>query len=293
MSVRSPVDAMALERDYMPAYWPGVSVPDAVQRWNDKSDAFRARSTFVPDLAYGDSERERIDLYLPDAADPPLLVFFHGGYWRFPGLTKINNSFCVERIVAAGAAVAMVEYDLCPQVTMDTIVDQARKACAWLYRDSGEHGCDPARLHVSGHSAGGHLTAMLAATDWKAHGDDLPADLVKSAIPISGLFDLEPFLRLQMNGDLRLDEASARRNSPMWMTPPWPMPVTVVVGGGESEAFRQQSRDFERQWAEHAGSIAGLSVPGHDHFKVIEAMPKERNPLTAVLMKHLGVGVFD
>ena len=280
-------DADGLEREYMPTHWPTISFPDTVERWISLSDAFHSRVNVTNEIAYGDSDRQRLDLFRSEEANGPTLIFIHGGYWRSPKLTKRNYSFCVEPIVEAGALVAMVEYDLCPDVSMDTIVEQVRKSCAWIWRNAETYGGDPNHLHVTGHSAGGHLTAMLATTDWPAYQDGLPEDMIKSIIPVSGLFELEPLRLSSLNADLQLDEGAAERNSPRYLEPTKSMPISVVVGGGESDEFRRQSRDFADTWRGLADTMEYIETSGHDHFAVIESMLEPRNVLTGTILRHL------
>ena len=284
-------DEKGLDAQYDPTCWPGVSLPEVVARWNARTAALYARVDTRLDVPYGNGARQKLDLLLPKASttSAPVLVFIHGGYWFSRRMDKSNYSFGCEALVDAGALVATVEYDLCPDVSMDTIVRQVREACAWVWRNAPEYGGDITRLHVAGHSAGGHLAAMLAATDWPTFGDGLPRDLVRSAVPISGLFDLEPLRRSFLNAHLRLDEACSARNSPILLRPATRLPMTVVVGGAESDEFRRQSREFVDSWREHLDSIGLIETQGDHHFSIIERMTDSGSELTAVLLGHLGL----
>jgi arylformamidase len=277
----------ALERQYVPAYWPGVAVEETVIRWNALGKAFRAGSNVKPDISYGNSEFQKLDLYLPKQEGAPVLLFIHGGYWRNPAVNRISCSFCMEAIVDSGALVAMIDYDLCPQVTMDVIVDQVRQACAWVWRNAHDYGGDPARLHIAGHSAGGHLAAMMAATDWPSVDKELPNDLVKSIVSVSGLFELKPLCHTSLNADLCLDEETARRNSPRFLQPSKGLPASIFVGGLESEEFRRQSRDFATAWKNKSGSMELHEVSGKNHFTVMESAAEPDSQLTKAIFRHL------
>ena len=139
-------------------------------------------------MSYGDSPREPIDLFLPDAGETaPLALFVHGGYWR--SLDPSSFSHMARGLNAHGVAVAVAGYDLCPVVTISDIIDEIRRACTFLWQRFER------RLLVYGHSAGGHLTAAMVATDWHSLFPKVPADLVPAGYAISGLFDLAPISR--------------------------------------------------------------------------------------------------
>jgi len=183
----------------------------------------------------------------------------------------------------------VVNYGLCPAVSIDDIVRQMRAACQWLWRACSKYGGDPDRIHVSGHSAGGHLTAMLLATDWRSLAPDLPSDILKSGISVSGLFDLEPMLYLPLNEDLKLDEESAHRNSPIYLEPKSDAPLSIVVGGEESEEFRRQSFDFAEKWRRLGARIEHVELPGLNHFTILEKLRNAGDPVTAIILQHMGL----
>jgi arylformamidase len=160
-----------------------------------------------------------------------------------------------------------------------------------VWRHARTYGGNPEQLHVAGHSAGGHLAAMMAATDWPVFQDNLPRDMVKSIIPISGLFDLEPIRLISLNEGLRMDVETAKRNSPLYLTPAIALPVTVVVGGEETDESRRQSREFADAWQSEATAIEHIESRGHDHFSIIEAMTEPDNILTTPLLRHLELKV--
>ena len=255
-------------------------------RYEADSRAFRQRHPGRLDLAYGDSPRQVVDLFLPTAAKPPLLVFIHGGYWQ--RFDPKAFTFVAEQPLAAGAAVALLGYDLAPAVDMDAIVGQIRRGLGWLWRQGGQLGYDPARIFVAGHSAGGHLAAMALAHDWAAEG--LPGDLIKGVCAISGVFDLEPVRLSYLNEVLGLDAAQARRNSPLHLPPgAAPCPVTVAVGETETAAFRAQSRAYADK-LEAAGWPCRLVVqPGMHHFEIVMSLARPEDALARIIGEQMGL----
>ena len=252
--------------------------PAILEGWARDAAAYRAarRDSAELDLAYGPGERERLDLFWPEAAgatrDAPIALFIHGGYWQ--ALDRSWVSHCARGLNARGVAVAIPSYDLCPAVTVAHILDQMRAAAAFLHRRHGR------RLLAAGHSAGGHLAAMLMATDWRPLAPALPADLVPAGLPISGLFELEPLLPTTIARALRLDAAEARALSPRWLPAPrsgdTATMLHAVVGGAESTEFIRQTRDFAAAWG---GSWEAL--PGANHFTVLAPLSDPASALVA------------
>ncbi len=255
--------------------------------WRARSADYRQRSLCELDISYGASESETLDLFIPARSNAPVLVFIHGGYWR--SMDKSDFSYLAEGFVDRGGLVVVVNYGLCRAVTMDDIVRQMRGACEWLWRTCTRYGGDPSRIHVSGHSAGGHLTAMLMATDWQLHAPDLPPDVIKSGTAVSGLFELEPMLYLPLNEDLKLDATSAHRNSPIFLKPRTDSPLSTVVGSEESEEFRRQSLDFTDKWQGQGARIEYVELSGLNHFTILDRMGETGDPLTGVMLRHLGL----
>lgn len=238
-----------------------------IAAWAHEAAAFRhAWAQADYGLPYGPGERERLDLFRPGpGGDWPVALFLHGGYWQ--ALDRSFASHVARGLLAAGVAVAVPSYDLCPAVPLARIVQQARAAAAWLHRATGR------RLLATGHSAGGHLAAMLLATDWRALDPALPADLVPAALPVSGVFELAPLLETTIGTALRLAPAEAHALSPRFLPPPGGA-LHAAVGGAESGEFIRQSRDFAAAWG---GGFEAL--PGLNHFTVLNALAEPDGPL--------------
>ena len=236
------------------------------------------------DVAFGTKPGEKLDIW-PGRGASPILLFIHGGYWR--AFDKEMFRFVVERFVAAGACVVLNNYDLCPNVTMDEITRQNRAALAWIYQNASSIGGDRGRIHVTGHSAGGHLTAMLMATDWAEYS--LPFDVMNGTVPVSGLFDLEPLRLSYLNSDLRMDEAESARNSPIHHIPKWMPPTVVTVGGGETDEFRRQSRIYVEACRAAGFGVSYLEVGHLDHVNLAGEYRNKLSPLTAALFAQMDI----
>ncbi len=251
--------------------------PEIFARWTRDAELFRAEALkngrAELGMSYGDTPRQYFDLFLPAAGEAaPLAIFIHGGWWR--SLDPSFYSHVARGPNAQGIAVAVVGYDLCPNVSLAEIVEQIRRACAFLWQRFGR------RMLVYGHSAGGHLAAAMVATDWVSLYPKALADLIPAGYAISGLFDLGPLVGVSVNQDLRLDEATAYALSPVF----WPVQsgrtFDAVVGGLESSEFKRQSRLIAQTWQQAGAQTRYEEVAGTNHFTVIELLADPQSAMT-------------
>jgi arylformamidase len=269
-----------LDREYNPS----AAVPDSgrvTEGWARRSAVAREELSCELGVRYGPTREEYLDIF-PAGPGAPLHLFIHGGYWR--RFSAREFSFVARPLVAAGITTLVVNYALCPAVTIDEIVRQTRAAVAWAWANSRHFGGDRDRITVSGHSAGGHLVAMALSTDWPG-AYDLPADILKGGVAISGLFDLAPFPYTYLQPALQLTWGQVRRNSPIELVPDRAPPLLVAVGGAESAEFRRQSADYLTAWRAHGLSGTLLEAPAKDHFTVLDELETPETALFATLRK--------
>lgn len=259
--------------------------PQIFAQWRSESQAVRDDLRYEADYYYGPSPDESLDLYPAVGRNAPLLVFIHGGYWR--SLDKRDFSFLAPAFVRAGVAVAMPNYGLAPATSIEQMVRQMLGALAWLYRNLPQLGIDARRIVVAGHSAGAHLAAMMLAADWPLWARDLPRNLLCGAVCISGIYDLQPLVRAPfLQGDLRLDEATARLVSPIAYRPRLATPLLTAVGGDESAEFQRQNRLIAAAWPHCLRH--DLQLPGRHHLASVEALGDPAHPLFHATLRLLG-----
>ena len=249
-----------------------VDVPAILVRWKDTAQRARAKLHGEVDLAYGSDADERLDLFRPRGCGGdrvPLLVFMHGGYWR--SLSKSDFSWIAPPFVARGTAVAILDYGLALATPLETIVRQNLSAIAWLWRHAAQFGLAQRRIVVAGHSAGGHLAAMMLAARWPQWDARLPKRTVHAAVAVSGLYDMEPLRHAPyLNADLQLTLDRVAPLSPLYMTPASDAPLVTAVGGNESDEFKRHTREIGLVW--HSVLRENVALPGADHFTACEAL---------------------
>lgn len=249
--------------------------PQIVAQWQKDGAAFSKtmsdQGRAELDIRYGPTERQYIDLYKGEG-DGPLAMFIHGGYWR--AMSPKEHGHFARGLTERGVNVAVTGYDLTPQVSIAQIVDQMRAAILFLWKRFGK------RITVYGHSAGGHLTACMIATDWKALDPTAPHDLVAVGSAISGVFDLTRLVHTDMNAEFKLDEKSAHDSSPLF----WPAPkgrvMDVIVGAGELPEFVRLSKVMSETWGKAGVETRYEAVPGKHHFNVVDGFTDPESAMT-------------
>jgi len=251
-------------------------------RYPRESAATRAELPVRLDVAYGTHAGETLDIFpaAPGSAPAPIQIFVHGGYWQW--LDKRDFSFVARAPHSTGAAVVVINYALIPTVTMDELVRQCRAAVAWSYRHAAGFGGDPDRIYVSGHSAGGHLVAMLMATDWKAFG--APADVIKGGTGISGLYDLKPIRLCYLNDVMKLSPAQVRRYSPIHLAPPRSGRLLLAVGGDEGPEYHRQTEELAAAWRRRGLACEVMDLPGINHFSIISQLEDPKSELSRAIL---------
>lgn len=264
-------------------------VPDHaafIEAWEKRSAEARRYLSADLDLAYGDDPRQILDFFPAPQRDAPVLAFIHGGYWQ--ALDKSHFSHIAPLFIAAGIAVAVLGYRLAPAHRMSSIAEDIRAALVWLYRELPALGGDRLRIHLAGHSAGGHLTTLAATTDWPSISPDLPPDLVRGVCSISGLYDLEPIRLSYLNDVLALDESEATTLSPMAILPARASgPQLLAVGGLESAEYHRQQADYAARLRAAKHPVQALVLEGRHHFSAVDALAEPDSPLFESVLRQI------
>jgi len=251
--------------------------PEIFARWTREAEDYRVEMLKAGraelGLSYGDTPRQSLDLFLPAAGQAaPVAMFVHGGWWR--SLDPSLFSQMARGLNTHGVIVGVAGYDLCPNVGIADIIAQIRRACVFMWQRYNRP------LLLVGHSAGGHLTGAMVATDWPSLYPKAPADLVPAGYAISGVFDLAPLTGVSVNQDLKLDPASARELSPLnWPVRPGRV-FDAVCGGLESNEFKRQSRVLAEAWGKAGAQTRYEAISGTNHFTVIDPLADPQSAMT-------------
>ena len=251
--------------------------------WRERSEVVRRQFRPLLDLPYGGGAQERLDVFAARGSNRPMMVYIHGGYWR--AMDKSDFSFIAPPFLERDVPVALVNYTLCPQGTMSGIVAQMRAACVWLAEHAPRFGGRPRELHLVGWSAGAHLAAMMAASQWPRLGDGAPACEIKSVLAVSGIYDLHPIRHVSANDDLRMDDAEAQSISPLFTVPDPAVRLGIAYGALETPAFRTQSKGLAKRW--NAESL--LELEGRHHYAAMDDLGAPDGQLLRVAMSFAGV----
>ncbi len=278
---------MATNNDSL--YDPRPGVPNALDifaRWDRESEQARASLPGYLDVPYGTHPMEKLDVFRSHGPSRALLMFIHGGYWR--ARDKNDFSFVAPAFCKAGITVAVPNYALCPAVTVEEIVRQMLQASAWLYRNASNFGAHPERIYIAGHSAGGHLTAMMMAAQWPRFASDLPKKIFQGGFSVSGLYDLRPLTRANfVNVDIRLTEKTAAKVSPALMPPATDAPLCTAVGSAEPRGFHDQNAILNKAWGK---VISGdYASPGDNHFTIMDKFSTAGTTLNRAVLRMMGL----
>lgn len=280
-------DQAALDAAYnQAAYAPNREQLQARQAW--LSRAARARLGAPERAAYGEAAIEQLDIYRTRAARAPIFMLIHGGAWR-AGRAE-NYAAPAELFVAAGVHYVVPDFSWVQDVggSLFVMADQVRRAIAWVSRHAANFGGDPSRLYVAGQSSGGHLAAVALTTDWPQLFD-LPADLIKGGMCISGMYDLAPVRLSARSQYVNFDDETVAELSPIRHLDRLHAPLIVAYGTLETPEFQRQNRDFAAAVAA-AGKPVRLLVGEHyNHFELPETLASPYGLLGRAALELMGL----
>lgn len=276
-----PPDEMEFE------FSPRLKHPDrqaTVDGHAERGNEMMARLQPIRDVRYGPGALQTMDIFPGHAPSSPACTIIHGGYWR--SSDKRYVVFVAEPLIEAGAAVFVVNYDLCPDVGLDTIVAQIREAVAWIAANATIYSADSDRIHLLGHSAGAHLAAMMlcSAAD-AATGFD--PNVIAGALLASGVYETRPLVSLPVNAELGLTTETAERNCPLILPFIRRVPIFVAAAEGETNEFIEQSRDLSAVATANGLACAFFLVEGVGHFTILDRLADPAEQVTAAFIEHL------
>jgi len=278
-------DQAELDRQYNQRAWV-TNADEHIRRYATMSEAVRARLGAPETIAYGAAATETLDFYRAARAPAPLAMFLHGGAWQ--RLSKRESGFAAEAFVRAGAHFAALDFTAVPAVSLADLVDQVRRAVVFVYRNAERHGIARDRIHLVGHSSGGHLAACAMTTDWAAL--DVPQP-IKGGLCVSGIYDLRPVRLSARNEYLRLDDAGEEALSPRRHVDCVACPLIVAAAEFDAPEFRRQARDFAAAVACAGATVRHVEVDGFNHFDIIDTLADPQGILGTLIFEQMELSI--
>ncbi|QIM47841.1 alpha/beta hydrolase [Pusillimonas sp. DMV24BSW_D] len=272
-----------LDKNYNQGEW-APNIRQILQRYGARSETARERLGNPEKLSYGDSEVETFDLFRAENEKAPLHVFIHGGAWRAGKAAGYH--FPAQMFLDNGISYAALDFGYVQDIGLDGMAEQLRNAIAWMYKNADKLGIDKDRIYISGHSSGGHLGGVLLVTDWSKY--DVPADVIKGATLISGMYDLKP-VRLSARSsyvpftDELEDAMSTQRHLDKINTP-----VILAYGGLETDEFKRQTQDFAKAMKEAGKPVELIFAEHYNHFEIMDDFGNPYGLVSAAALTQAG-----
>jgi arylformamidase len=275
-----------LDRAYDQRAW-AANADEVIGRYASESAKARAQFKHHYAVAYGPYGDETLDIFPAAQQNAPVHVHVHGGGWRH--LTKDQESFLAQTFVPAGASLVVLNFSTIPAVRLPDMMAQARRAIAWLHANAAQYGMDPERIHLSGHSSGAHMAGMLLATDWPAQGLGLPADVIKSGLVISGMYDMRPVMLSARSSYVKLSPEEILDLSAVLHLEHVHAPITVAYGSLETPEFQRQAQSFAAALEAAGKPVRLLFCEGINHFEILELLADAATPLARAALETMGL----
>ena len=275
MNNTNQADLVRLNREYSPS----SCIDDIniyIQQYISLSDKAKTlastENTLHADLQYGESETQRLDLYMPSQSPKAtLMVYIHGGYWQ--ELSKEESSFAATNFQQHGFHFAVLDYTLAPKASLTEIVEENRQAIAWLYAEAAKFGYNPEQIYVCGSSAGAHLAMMMLQSNWSdyvvGYQGRYTGNVIKGVCAVSGVYDLQPLVDTYVNEPLKMDVTEAQKNSPLLLPLPKAVPIIIAFGDNETSEFKRQSKVMAEKLCTQGFDVQYQEIVGRNHFDVI------------------------
>ena len=270
-------------------YSPREAVPEHPvwkAQWTLASALARSEREGRLRVPYGPTPGQTLDLFPAKTPGSPINIFVHGGFWRF--LDSFDHSLVAPAVLDAGGASILLNYDLCPKVSLAEVVRQVRSALKWVWDHAEEAGGDRERIYLSGHSAGGHLAMMMCTGDF--HRDfALPDDVVKGATIVSAMLDLEPIMRVPGAEELFVTEETLRELSPRYHPPAPHLPLIIAVGGRETDEWIRQTEDMLEVLKERGNPVRYLKPEFDQHYSILLSLANPLSELCSAMLRQMGL----